>query len=47
MGNKEQMLRDIGILDFTVVELTLFLDTHPKDCDAMEYFNYYLSLIHI
>lgn len=41
MNNKEQMLKDIGILDFIVVELTLYLDTHPQDRDAMEYFNYY------
>ncbi len=41
MGNKEQMLKDIGIVDFTLVELTLYLDTHPMDCGAMEYFNHY------
>ncbi len=41
MNKKEQMLRDIGIVDFTVVELALFLDTHPCDRDAMEYFNHY------
>ncbi|MCM1113574.1 MAG: spore coat protein CotJB [Muribaculum sp.] len=41
MNNKEQMLRDIGVLDFTLVELSLYLDTHPTDRNAMEYFNYY------
>lgn len=41
MNNKERMLRDIGILDFTITELTLYLDTHPDDCNAMEYFNHY------
>lgn len=41
MGNKEQMLKDIGIVDFTLVELTLYLDTHPFDRSAMEYFNHY------
>lgn len=41
MNNKEQMLRDIGILSFTVVELSLYLDTHPNDRNAMEYFNHY------
>lgn len=41
MSNREQMLRDIGIVDFTVVDLALFLDTHPGDRNAMEYFNHY------
>lgn len=41
MSNKEQMLRDIGVLDFTLVELSLYLDTHPQDRNAMEYFNHY------
>ncbi len=41
MGNKEQLLRDIGIVDFVVTELTLYLDTHPHDRNAMEYFNHY------
>ena len=29
MGNREQLLRDIGIADFVLTELILFLDTHP------------------
>lgn len=37
----EQMLKDINIVDFTVIELTLFLDTHPCDRSAIEYFNHY------
>ncbi len=41
MNNKDQMLKDIGIVDFTVIDLALYLDTHPCDCDAMEYFNHY------
>lgn len=41
MGNKEQLLRDIGIVDFVLVELGLYLDTHPLDRNAMEYFNHY------
>lgn len=41
MSQKEQMLKDIGMLDFVLVELTLYLDTHPYDCSAMEYFNHY------
>ena len=41
MSNQEQLLRDIGIVDFVVTELTLYLDTHPQDRNAMEYFNHY------
>lgn len=41
MNQMNQMLKDIGIVDFTLVELALYLDTHPYDCNAMEYFNHY------
>jgi len=41
MGNSKQLLRDIGIADFVLTELVLFLDTHPDDRNAMEYFNHY------
>lgn len=41
MGEREQLLRDIGMADFVVTEMTLYLDTHPRDRRAMEYFNHY------
>ena len=41
MNSQEQMLKDIGIVSFVVVELTLYLDTHPYDRNAIEYFNHY------
>ena len=41
MNHEQQMLKDIGIVSFTVVELALYLDTHPHDRTAMEYFNHY------
>lgn len=41
MSNKEQMLRDINVVDFTVIELALYLNTHPYDSNALEYFNHY------
>lgn len=41
MNQKEQMFYDIGIVDFVVVELTEYLDTHPDDKEALEYFNHY------
>ena len=44
MTQKEQRLKDIGILDFVLVELTLYLDTHPCDRNALEYFNHYSKI---
>ncbi len=41
MSSKEQLLNDIGIVSFVIVELGLYLDTHPYDRNAMEYFNHY------
>lgn len=41
---EQRMLRDIGIVDFTLVELMLFLDTHPNNREAMEYFNHYAKI---
>jgi spore coat protein JB len=41
MNNQEQMLKDIGIVGFTVLELAIYLDTHPSDRKAIEYFNHY------
>ena len=41
MNQKEQLLHDIGIVSFVVTELTLYLDTHPNDKNAIEYFNHY------
>lgn len=31
MNNREQLLRQISAYDFAIVELHLFLDTHPND----------------
>ncbi|WP_066636629.1 spore coat protein CotJB [Desulfolucanica intricata] len=33
------MLRQIMELEFTAVELNLFLDTHPDSSEALNYFN--------
>lgn len=40
-SDQSRMLCDIGMVSFAVVELTLYLDTHPRDKEAMEYFNHY------
>lgn len=36
-----QLLEEIQAIDFALVELTLYLDTHPKDVDTMQQFNEY------
>ena len=41
MNSEERMLHDIGIADFVLTDLMLYLDTHPTDRNAMEYFNHY------
>ncbi len=41
MNEEMRLLHHIGVVDFVLVELTLYLDTHAKDKEAMEYFNHY------
>ena len=38
MVNQKKQLEEIMMLDFAVCDITLFLDTHPCDQEA---FNYY------
>jgi spore coat protein JB len=35
------MLEDLQAVDFVLVELTLYLDTHPHDYDAIHQYNQY------
>lgn len=34
-----KMLEELQVLDFVIVELTLYLDTHPGDHDAIQQYN--------
>jgi len=34
-----QLLEEIQAIDFVIVELNLYLDTHPDDFDAINQFN--------
>jgi spore coat protein JB len=34
-----QLLEEIQAVDFALVELTLYLDTHPHDVQALQQFN--------
>lgn len=40
----ENQLTDIQALDFVMLELGLYLDTHPEDKEAFELFRYYAKL---
>lgn len=41
MSAEQQMLHEISIVSFVLVDLMLYLDTHPFDRNAMEHFNHY------
>ncbi|MBT9776039.1 spore coat protein CotJB [Clostridium sp. MCC353] len=38
MTDRLQLLKQINEVSFVVDDLTLYLDTHPLDTDAMDYF---------
>ncbi len=42
--DQAQLLHSINIASFAVVDLTEYLDTHPNDQKAIEYFNYYCKM---
>ena len=44
MNAKEQLLFNIGVVDFTMTDLGEFLDTHPKDQRALEYYSHYAQI---
>ncbi|MDD3369497.1 MAG: spore coat protein CotJB [Lachnospiraceae bacterium] len=41
---QRKLLHDISVLDFVVVEMTLFLDTHPDNKEAMDYISQYIRM---
>lgn len=38
-----KQLEEIQVLDFVILELTLYLDTHPGDMDAIRQYNEYVK----
>lgn len=38
--NREELLRQLTAWDFVAVDLSLFLNTHPRDCEAVKALNY-------
>ena len=41
-NNSEQrrLFHDIGVIDFVIVEMNEYLDTHPTDKEAIEYLSH-------
>lgn len=39
MTNRAQLLNEINEISFAVNDVTLFLDTHPEDREALAYFH--------
>lgn len=39
--NRKELLDYIDVVSFAVVDANLYLDTHPNDAAAIEYFNNY------
>ena len=33
--SRQKLLKEISLVDFAIVELNLYLDTHPDDVDAV------------
>ena len=42
--NKQQMLNWIDMVSFTLYETALYLDTHPTDKEALEFYNHFLGM---
>lgn len=42
--NQAQLLHWINMVSFAVVDISLYLDTHPEDEEALKYFNHYINL---
>jgi spore coat protein JB len=38
-----QLMEQLQTVDFVLVELTLYLDTHPDDLEAINQFNHYVK----
>lgn len=43
-NSKKQMLQTISEVSFALVDIGLYLDTHPNDEKAMDYYNKYQQI---
>lgn len=42
--SQEKLLHDISVISFVLTDLNLYLDTHPSDQSALEYFGQYSKI---
>ena len=42
--NEAQLLQWLNEVSFVVTDVALYLDTHPEDEEAMNYFNHYAEM---
>lgn len=43
-NEQSRLLHNIDIMDFVIVEMTEYLDTHPTDRDAIDYTRHYIRM---
>ncbi|MBQ8327279.1 MAG: spore coat protein CotJB [Lachnospiraceae bacterium] len=43
-AEQKRLLHDISVVDFVLVEMTLYLDTHPHETDAIDFYNHYCRI---
>ena len=43
-SEQSRLYHDIGVIDFVIVEMNEYLDTHPTDKEAMEYLSHYVRM---
>lgn len=43
--NRNSLLKEISMVDFAIVDLNEYLDTHPDDADAVAYIKQYITIL--
>lgn len=43
--SRNKLLKEISMVDFAIVDLNLYLDTHPDDTDAVAYIKQYITIL--
>lgn len=43
-SEQEKLLHNISLMDFVIVEMTEYLDTHPSDMEAIDYLKHYVRM---
>jgi len=43
--SRQKLLKEISAVDFAIVDLNEYLDTHPDDKDAVAYIKQYITIL--